>query len=70
MSAIGALHGGDSRKLHLLNSAYMVLISKKEDAIRVADYRPISLIHSFAKLVAKILANRLSSRFNEMIEVN
>lgn len=33
MAAIGALHGGDSRNLHLLNSAFTVLLPKKEDAI-------------------------------------
>lgn len=47
MAAIGVVHGGDSRKLHMLNSAFMVLIPKKEDAIRVGDFRSISLVHSF-----------------------
>lgn len=37
MAAIGALHGGDSRKLHLLNSAFMVLLPKNEDAEQVGD---------------------------------
>lgn len=62
MAAIGALHEGDSRSLHQLNAAYMVLIPKKEEPLSVADYRPISLVHSFAKLVTKILASRLALR--------
>lgn len=70
MAAIGTLHSGDSRKLHLLNSAYMVLIPKKEEALQVVDYRPISLIHSFAKLVTKILANRLAGRLSSIVAVN
>lgn len=70
MAAIGAVHGGDSRKLHMLNSAYMVLIPKTEDATRVADFRPISLVHSFAKLITKILANRLAPRLGTLVAPN
>lgn len=70
MAAIGAVHAGDARKLHKLNSAYMILIPKKEEAHTVANYRPISLVHSFAKLITKILANRLSSKLNEMVAAN
>lgn len=70
MADIGALHAGDSRMLHRLNSAYIVLILKKEDAIQVGDYRPISLVHSFAKLVTKILANWLAPKLNSMVANN
>lgn len=51
MAAIGGVHGGDTRGLQLLNSAYMVLIPKKEEATMIGDYRPISLVHSFVKLL-------------------
>lgn len=67
MMAIGVLHGGDSRKLHLLNSTLMVLLPKKEEATQVGDYRPISLAHSFAKLVTKIMASRLATRLDNII---
>lgn len=50
MVAIGAIYIGDARKLQLVNSAYMVLIPKKEDPEAVGDYRPISLVHNIAKL--------------------
>lgn len=70
MAAIGALHGGDSRKLHLVNSALMVLLPKKEDARQIGDYRPISLVHSFAKLVTKIMASRLAPKLDSMIAKN
>jgi hypothetical protein len=33
----------------------------------VKDFRPISLVHSFAKLVTKVLANRLAGKLNDMI---
>jgi hypothetical protein len=35
-----------------------------------SDYRPISLIHSFAKLVTKLLANRLGPHLHEMAAAN
>jgi hypothetical protein len=36
--------------LHLLNQAFIVLIPKKGSLQQVSDYKPISLIHSFAKI--------------------
>ena len=51
---------GDGRKLHLLNLVFLILIPKKLDAVEVKDFHPISLVHSFAKLVTKILANYLA----------
>ena len=38
----------------------LILIPKKLDAVEVKDFHPISLVHSFAKLVTKILANCLA----------
>lgn len=70
MAAIGALHAGDSRFLFRLNSAYIVLIPKKDDAIDVGDYRPISLVHSFAKLITKILATRLVDKLKDLVAIN
>ena len=39
-------------------------------AERVRDYRPISLIHSFAKLLAKVLARRLAPHMNDLVRHN
>lgn len=36
-------------------------------SIRVKDYRPISLIHSFAEIVCKILANRHAPHLQQLI---
>jgi hypothetical protein len=33
----------------------------------VKDFRPISLVHSFVKLVTKVLANRLAGKLNDMV---
>ncbi|XP_071700669.1 uncharacterized protein [Rutidosis leptorrhynchoides] len=41
------------------NASFVTLIPKKRDPITISDYRPISLIGSFYKIVAKILSNRL-----------
>jgi len=56
MATIITLQHGDDRKLWLLNSAYLTLIAKEEEALTAKDFRPISLVHSFAKLVTKIMA--------------
>lgn len=70
MREIGAVHAEDSRKLHLLNFAYIILIPKKEDAESNGDYRPISLVHGFAKLVTKIVAKRLAPHMNLLVSPN
>jgi hypothetical protein len=51
-----ALWQQDWRSFYLLNDASMVLLRKKETPASLKDYRPISLIHSFGKLVTKGLA--------------
>lgn len=43
---------------------------KKNGADLVKDFRPISLVHSFAKLDTKILSNRLSVRLDLMVSKN
>jgi hypothetical protein len=40
------------------------------DAIQVKDFRPISLIHSIAKLVTKIMANRLAPLLPVLVPPN
>jgi hypothetical protein len=48
----------------------LLISPKKEEAAQPKNFRPISLVHSFAKLVTKIMANRLSGRLNEMVLPN
>lgn len=48
----------------------IVLLSKKPDAAELGDYRPITMIHSLAKIVSKALAQRLTSRVDELISAN
>jgi hypothetical protein len=37
------------------------------DAMEVKDFRPISLVHSFAKIVTKLLANRLAAKLPSLV---
>jgi hypothetical protein len=60
----------DYRSFYLLNQAYMVLLKKKKDHQQVHDYRPISLIHSFSKLVAKTLSTRLAPNMHSLVMPN
>jgi hypothetical protein len=40
---------------------------KKEEAMAAKDFRPIILIHSFAKLITKIMANRLTPFLDSLV---
>jgi hypothetical protein len=67
MSAMSAVWSRKFLNFQQLNSAYITLIPKVIGAERVKDFRPISLVHSFAKLVTKLLANRLAGRLHDMV---
>jgi len=62
--------GKNFRNVCMLNSAYISLIPKRAEADQVKDFRPISLVHSFAKLATKILANRLAGHLDAMVSPN
>lgn len=67
MAALNCLFAMNSQGFHLLNSANIILLPKKNDALRITDYRPISLIHSIAKIFSKLLANRLAPLLDSMV---
>lgn len=54
--ALDAFNRADRRGMHGLNNALITLLPKKTEASRAGDYRPICLIHSFVKLLAKMMA--------------
>ena len=57
------LHGTFQRSL---NSTFLLLIPKKEGTEDLKDFRPISLVGSVYKLLAKVLANRLKTVMGEV----
>ena len=53
-----------------LNNALVVLLPKKVGASFPIDFRPITMIHSFAKLLSKLLALWLAPRLDHMVAKN
>jgi hypothetical protein len=60
LNAFNAFWSLDFRSLYLVNQTYMTMLRKKRDAEEVKDFRPMSLLHSISKLIAKTLSLRLS----------
>ena len=67
-AALNQLHKMDSRGLARINKALIVLIPKKQGADVLADFRPISLIHSIIKIFSKLLASRVAPKLNELVD--
>ena len=66
-AALNSLFMLNSQGFELLNSANIILLPKKADASRVTNFQLISLIHSFAKIFAKLLENRLAPRLDSLV---
>jgi hypothetical protein len=65
--AVNAFYNHHCCNLHLINLASIILIPKKDGAETVGDFKPISLIHSFIKIITKTLALWLALRMNEIM---
>ena len=50
-----------------LNAPFLSLIPKKNNALNIKDFRPISLVGSVYKLLSKVLANRLRRVLDKLI---
>ena len=50
-----------------LNATFLVLVPKKGGAEDLKDFRPISLVGSLYKLLAKVLANRIKKMMGKVI---
>ena len=70
MKAISWFDSADGRGFERVNGAFITLLPKKEGAVDVGDFRPISLVHSFGKLVSKLMAARLASSLPELVDCN
>lgn len=49
----------NAKLLSGINSSFLVLIPKKDNPLGLGDYRPISLVSSIYKILAKILSRRM-----------
>ena len=67
MAAINHFSNLHATNLHWLNSSNIALIPKKDGAEDISNFRPISLIHVVAKLLAKMMATRLSVHMNDLV---
>ena len=70
MEAVHAFELGNIRNMKSLNNALIVLLPKKVGANCPSDFRTITMIHSFAKLISKLLSLRLAPRLDEMVSRN
>ena len=50
-----------------LNATFIALIPKKNGASNIQDFRPISLVGSVYKILAKVLENRLKKVLDQLI---
>jgi hypothetical protein len=68
--ALRAIWIGRDQGFECLNNALITLLPKKTGAVELADFRPISLVHSFARLLTKIMARRLAPKMPELVDEN
>jgi len=61
------LRTGELSSIH--NKGIIALIPKGGDATLIKNFRPVTLLSSFYKLVAKVLAWRLQKILPEVVEV-
>lgn len=67
MSAMDFFFAQHDQHFKQLNTLHMVLLPKKLNPGNIGDYRPISLTHSVAKLISKVLATRLAEKLNILV---
>ncbi|WVZ59075.1 LOW QUALITY PROTEIN: hypothetical protein U9M48_009276 [Paspalum notatum var. saurae] len=67
MAVMNSLHSQRFLNFDLLNRANIILLPKYDGTDSVSSYRPISLIHSVAKLFTKLLSLRLASSMRDII---
>lgn len=61
---LNALH------LNKINIANIILLPKKDQAMEIAEFRPISLIHNIVKILSNMLSLRLSTYMDNLISIS
>lgn len=67
MRALDQFHQGDMRGLAVINKALVSLLPKREGALDIKDFRPVSLVHSAIKIFDKALALRLAEDLPRLV---
>lgn len=67
MAVFNKFHQLRGQNFSELNTAFITLLSKKNGASEISHFRPISLTHSIAKLISKVLSIRLASAIDGLI---
>ncbi|KAM0831366.1 hypothetical protein ACQ4PT_065600 [Festuca glaucescens] len=70
MAALRFVWIGRDQGFEALNEALITLLPKKDGAVELKDFRPVSLVHSFARLLTNIMARRLAPRMQELVDGN
>lgn len=70
LGAVNQMHNLNGDSCHLLNMVNIVLIPKKDAVSSPLDFRPVSLMHSVAKILGKLLASRLAPELDGLISVS
>jgi hypothetical protein len=70
MNAVQQFYLMNQRGLHFLNQACVELIPEKSNPVKISKYMPISLTHSFTKLISMILADTLGPEIHHLISAN
>ena len=70
MAVFQAVHSGRAHGFEKINNAFVILLPKKMDDAEVRDFRPISLVHSVAKLIAKVMSLRLPPVLPTLVTTN
>jgi hypothetical protein len=70
MRAFHALCSLDFCSFYLANQSNTILLRKRMVAQEIKDFRPISLLHSFNKLVTKVLAIWVSPFMLRLVQPN
>jgi hypothetical protein len=70
MNTFHAFWSLDFRSFYLVNQDYITLLRKNNAPVCVKDFRPISLIHSFSKLLTKVLSMRVSPFMSDLVQPN
>lgn len=67
MAIFHQFHSLSGSNLSAINTALVALLPKKDGAEAMGDFRPIGLINSVVKLIAKVLSMRLSEQIGTLI---